>query len=153
MWHQIEIGLRSKITAELAMTGPIEVGWTNRQFLSFELYADDIGQWLQNSKLLNNRNCYIFNFGWSKTETISTPQIMMNMNIKVNLKQMWMESPGNCFIVLVGVKYFQVVDQIEKKVEEIQNQVSFTKIEKMFFFEKSDDILPIFKTFKMPKVR
>ena len=66
---------------------------------------------------------------------------------------MWMESPGNCFIVLVGVKYFQVVDQIEKKVEEIQNQVSFTKIEKMFFFEKSDDILPISKTFKMPKVR
>ena len=66
---------------------------------------------------------------------------------------MWMESPGNCFIVLVGVKYFQVVDQIEKKVEEIQNQVSFTKIEKMFFFEKSETIVPISKTFKMPKVR
>ena len=117
------------------------------------MYADDIGQWLQNSKLLKNRNCYVFNFGWSKTETISTPQIKMNMNNNFNFKQMWMESPGNCFIVLVGVKYFQVVDQIEKKVEEIQNQVSFTKIEKMFFFEKSDDILPISKTFKMPKVR
>ena len=78
---------------------------------------------------------------------------MMNMKSNVNFQQMWMESPGNCFIVLVGVKYFQVVDQIEKKVEEIQNQVSFTKIEKMFFFEKSDDILPISKTFKMPKVR
>ena len=77
----------------------------------------------------------------------------MNMNSNMNFKQMWMESPGNCFIVLVGVKYFQVVDQIEKKVEEIQNQVSFTKIEKMFFFEKSDDILPISKTFKLPKVR
>ena len=122
-------------------------------FLSFELYADDIGQWLRNSKFLKSRNCYVFNFGWSKTETISTPQIMMNMKSNVNFQQMWMESPGNCFIVLVGVKYFQVVDQIEKKVEEIQNQVSFTKIEKMFFFEKSDDILPISKTFKMPKVR
>ena len=77
----------------------------------------------------------------------------MNMNSNMNFKQTWMDSPGNCFIVLVGVKYFQVVDQIEKKVEEIQNQVSFTKIEKMFFFEKSDDILPISKTFKMPKVR
>ena len=121
--------------------------------LRIELYADHIGQWLQNSNLLKNRNCYIFNFEWTTPETTRFPQIMMNLDKPFNLMQMWMENPGNCFIVLVGSKYFQVVDQIEKKVEEIQNQVSFTKIEKMFFFEKSETIVPISKTFKKPKVR
>ena len=76
----------------------------------------------------------------------------MTLDKSVNFKKMWRESPGNCLIVLVGSKYFQDADQIEKNVEEIQNQVSHNKIEKMFFFEKSGKNLPTSKTFKRPKV-
>ena len=123
-----------------------------KYFISFEFYADDISQWLQNSKLMKNKNCYVLNFGWQNDEVTRFPQIMMTLDKTVNFKKMWTESPGNCFIVLVGSKYFQDVDQIENKVEEIQNQVSHNKIEKMFYFEKSGKNLPTSKTFKRPKV-
>ena len=101
---------------------------------------------------MKNKNCYVFNFGWKNDEVTRFPQIMMDLDKSVNFKKMWTESPANCFIVLVGSKYFQDVDQIEKNVEEIQNQVSHNKIEKMFFFEKSGKNLPTSKTFKRPKV-
>ena len=78
---------------------------------------------------------------------------MMTTDKTVNFKKMWTESPGNCFIVLVGSKYFQDVDQIEKKVEEMQTQYkTHIKIEKMFYFEKSGENLPTSMNFKRPKV-
>ena len=72
---------------------------------------------------------------------------------KINFKQMWSESPGNCFMVLVGSEYFQVVDQIDKRVEEIHEDLNIVKIDKFFFFEKIDkDVLPVTKNFTKPKV-
>ena len=124
-------------------------------FIRFEFsrFNDDVGQWLlPDYNKMTNKNCYVLNYDYKKFPPTKFPMIMMTLDKSVNFKNMWRESPGNCFIVLVGSKYFQDVDQIEKKVEEIQNQVSHNKIEKMFYFEKSGKNLPTSKTFKRPKV-
>ena len=124
-------------------------------FIRFEFsrFNDDVGQWLlPDYNKMTNKNCYILNYDYKNFLSTEFPMIMMTLDKSVNFKKMWTESPGNCFIVLVGSKYFQDVDQIEKKVEEIQNQVSHNKIEKMFYFEKSGKNLPTSKTFKRPKV-
>ena len=81
---------------------------------------------------------------------------MMNLNEEreFNMKQMWTESPGNCFVALVGVKYFQVVDQIEKRLEKVQEELNAFKMEKMFFFEHLDkSVLPVTMNFKKPKAK
>ena len=124
-------------------------------FIRFEFsrFNDDVGQWLlPDYNKMTNKNCYVLNYDYKKFPPTKLPMIMMTLDKSVNFKKMWTESPGNCLIVLVGSKYFQDVDQIEEKVEEIQNQVSDNKIEKMFFFEKSGKNLPTSKTFKRPKV-
>ena len=101
---------------------------------------------------MTNKNCYVLNYDYKRFPATKFPMMMMNLDKTVNFKKMWTDSPGNCFIVLVGSKYFQDVDQIEKNVEEIQNQVSHNKIEKVFYFKKSGKNLPTSKAFKRPKV-
>ena len=119
------------------------------------MFADDVGLWSQSSKIFSSRNCWVLNFGWRSVQSIEYPQMMMNLNeeTKINFKQMWTESPGNCFMVLVGSEYFQAVDQIEKRVEEIHEELNIVKIDKFFFFEQMHkDVLPVTNNSKKPKV-
>ena len=67
---------------------------------------------------------------------------------------MWDDRPGNCFLVLVGVKYFQMVEEIEERMKAIHDKLNIVVMEKIFLFEqrKADD-LPVTKRFTKPKVR
>ena len=37
---------------------------------------------------------------------------------------MWDDRPGNCFLVLVGVKYFQMVEEIEERMKAIHDKLN-----------------------------
>ena len=115
-------------------------------------YADDITLWLEGTVTYASRNCLALNFGWKNVDSIDIPQIVMTLNTdKISFKHMWNQDSFNCFIVLVGGKYFQVVDEISEKVDEIVDNLNIMKIKTTYFFEKTDSGLPKTKSL-MPKV-
>ena len=115
-------------------------------------YADDITLWLEGTKPYSSMNCLALNFGWKNVDSIDIPQIVMTLNTdKISFKHMWNHDSFNCFIVLVGGKYFQVVDEISEKVDEIVDNLNIMKIKTTYFFEKTDSGLPKTKSL-MPKV-
>ena len=120
----------------------------------FALHADGISQWSQNLRVLSSRNCYVLNFGFENVHSFEAPQIMMSLKKEkiFSFHQMWKQSPGNCFIVLVGEKYFQSVDKISEMLEQIIQELRIVKILKIFFFESKTEKLPETKTFTQAKV-
>ena len=119
-----------------------------------KLRLDDVAYWIQNSKILSSRNCYVLNYGWKNVEAFET-QIQMSLKNEkmISFHHTWGQSPGNCWIVLVGQENLQNVDQIDKKLDEILNELMIINAQKMFLFEKIDDKLPHTIAFKWPKVK
>ena len=85
-------------------------------------------------------------------DSIDIPQTVMTLNSDENsFKHMWNHGSYNCFIVLVGGEYFQVVDEISEKVDGIVDILNIMKIRTTYFFEETDSGLPKTRSF-MPKV-
>ena len=66
---------------------------------------------------VNNMNCYSISFGWP--QELSVPQLRVNLdNDKIlNAEMVRQSTPANCFMVFIGGKYVNRLEDIFQKVE------------------------------------
>ena len=64
-------------------------------------------------------NCYSISFGWP--QELSVPQLRVNLDNdkKLNAAMMRQSAPANCFMVFIGGKYVNRLDDIFQKVESV----------------------------------
>ena len=67
---------------------------------------------------VNNMNCYSISFGWP--QELSIPQLRVNHDNNNNVGHLDMvrqSAPANCFMVFIGGKYVNRLEDIFQKVE------------------------------------
>ena len=67
---------------------------------------------------VNNMNCYSISFGWP--QELSVPQLRVNLDNDriVNAAMVRQSAPSNCFMVFIGGKYVNRLEDIFQKMEE-----------------------------------
>ena len=68
---------------------------------------------------VNNMNCYSISFGWP--QELSIPQLRVNHDNNNNVGHLDMvrqSAPANCFMVFIGGKYVDRLEDIFQKMEE-----------------------------------
>ena len=83
---------------------------------------------------VNNMNCYSISFGWP--QELSVPQLRVNLdNDKIlNAEMVKQSTPSNCFMVFIGGKYVNRLEDIFQKVEVVS--VGLVSKPLIFFSEK-----------------
>ena len=81
-------------------------------------------------------NCYSVNFGWP--QELSIPELVINLedDISFDVSSVTDTAPSNCFLVLVGGRYVQRLDDIVSKMEVLSVQTASKQI--IYIAEKSD---------------
>ena len=67
---------------------------------------------------VNNMNCYSISFGWP--QELSIPQLVVNLDNNNNVDHLEMvrqSTPSNCFMVFIGGKYVNRLEDIFQKVK------------------------------------
>jgi len=65
-------------------------------------------------------NCYSISFGWP--QELSVPQLRVNLDNNNNVEHLEMvrkSAPANCFMVFIGGKYVNRLEDIFQKVESV----------------------------------
>ena len=92
---------------------------------------------------VNNMNCYSISFGWP--QELSVPQLRVNLDNNNNvehLKMVRQSAPSNCFMVFIGGKYVNRLEDIFQKME----TVSVGLVSKpLIYFSEKVDATPKFK--------
>ena len=87
---------------------------------------------------VNNMNCYSISFGWP--QELSIPQLRVNLDNNNNFEQLEMvrqSAPANCFMVFIGGKYVNRLEDIFQKVESVS--VGLVSKPLIFFSEKVEE--------------
>ena len=108
--------------------------------------ADQLGgltKLIGGADLIRKRNCYALNFGWS--EELSVPQLVVNLDNSNNVDHLEMvrqSAAANCFMVFIGGKYVNRLEDIFQKME----TVSVGLVSKpLIYFSEKVDATPKFK--------
>ena len=91
---------------------------------------------------VNNMNCYSISFGWP--QELSVPQLYVNLDNDqiLNAEIVRQSAPANCFMVFIGGKYVNRLEDIFQKVE----TVSVGLVSKpLIYFSEKVDATPKFK--------
>ena len=91
---------------------------------------------------VNNMNCYSISFGW--TQELSVPQLKVNLDNDqiLNAEMVRQSAPSNCFMVFIGGRYVNRLEDIFQKVE----SVSVGLVSKpLIYFSEKVDAAPKFK--------
>ena len=92
---------------------------------------------------VNNMNCYSISFGWP--QELSVPQLRVNLDNNNNVEHLEMvrqSAPANCFMVFIGGKYVNRLEDIFQKME----TVSVGLVSKpLIYFSEKVDATPKFK--------
>ena len=93
-------------------------------------------KWITGFDSVNGQNCMILNFGWLAENSL--PQLVTNIdNDEVfDVEIVRRSSHSNCFLVFIGGKYVNRVNDIALKVEKVSNELVAKQI--IYFVEKSD---------------
>ena len=84
---------------------------------------------------VNNMNCYSISFGWP--QELSVPQLRVNLDNNNNVEHLEMvrqSAPANCFMVFIGGKYVNRLEDIFQKVEVVS--VGLVSKPLIYFSEK-----------------
>ena len=84
---------------------------------------------------VNNMNCYSISFGWP--QELSVPQLRVNLDNNNNVEHLEMvrqSAPANCFMVFIGGKYVNRLEDIFQKVEGLSVRLVSKPI--IYFAEK-----------------
>ena len=88
---------------------------------------------------VNNMNCYAISFGWPQELSISQLVVNLDNNNNVDHFDMVRQStPANCFMVFIGGKYVNRLEDIFQKVESISAGVVSKPL--IYFSEKVEKI-------------
>ena len=68
---------------------------------------------------VNNMNCYSISFGWP--QELSVPQLYVNLDNDqiLNAEMVRQSTPSNCFMVFIGGRYVNRLEDIFQKVESV----------------------------------
>ena len=88
------------------------------------------------------RRCYALNFGWPQELSISQLTVNLDNDRIFNAEMVRQSAPSNCFMVFIGGKYVNRLEDIFQKVE----TVSVGLVSKpLIYFSEKVDATPKFK--------
>ena len=93
-------------------------------------------KWITGFDSVNGQNCMILNFGWLAENSL--PQLVTNIdNDEVfDVEIVRRSSHSNCFLVFIGGKYVNRVNDIALKMDKVSNELVSNQI--IYFVEKSN---------------
>ena len=90
---------------------------------------------LQNGPVIEN--CFAINFDYFDP-MLSIPQISITLDKKMELNlPNFMNVPSNCFIVIIGGKYLNLIDDVMRKVNSVTNDFVGGKTLAIFLLSNS----------------
>ena len=92
-------------------------------------------KWITGFDSVNGQNCMILNFGWLAENSL--PQLVTNIDDEVfDVEIVRRSSHSNCFLVFIGGKYVNRVNDIALKMDKVSNELVSNQI--IYFVEKSN---------------
>ena len=99
------------------------------------IFLETFLNWQTPSWAGSTKHCFIVSFGFNN----DLDMIMYEMTLDFNeeaIDRVIIASTDDCFLVFVGGKYVDIIDQVASKVETIGKKISSKA--KVFFLDKND---------------
>ena len=93
-----------------------------------------------NIDFLRSQNCFALNYQWPSQITLPSMTMSLSAKKDVDIQQLRMSAPSGCFIVLVGGKLTQRMDDIVRKVDYIASQLAIKLVN---YFAEKTEVMPV----------
>ena len=90
---------------------------------SFDQY-ETISEWILKFNIFDQQKCFVINFGLNKELPI--PQIMMTLDLDIqqNVDINNLEAPSNCYFVIVGGEFLDVLEDVVEKISRLTHDLA-----------------------------
>ena len=102
-----------------------------------------------NIDFLSSQNCFALNYQWTSEITLPSITLSLSVNSNVDIQQIRTSAPSGCFVVLVGAKYVQRIDDIVRMVDHLTSRLA---IKLVTYFAEKTEVMPIEDQDSLPTI-